>query len=55
MIIWQFISIYVADVLAEYIYASTKSSILFAAVYIGSFAMLNGHESARNYEEQVGG
>lgn len=42
MIIWQFISIYIADVLAEYIYTSTKSSILFAAVYIGSFAMLNG-------------
>lgn len=41
MIIWQFITIYIADILAEYIYKSTTSSILFAGVYIGSFALLN--------------
>lgn len=42
MIIWQFISIYIADIIAEYIYSTTKSSILFAIVYIGSFMLLNG-------------
>jgi len=42
IIIWQFISIYIADIIAEYIYDFTKSSILFAITYIGSFMLLNG-------------
>lgn len=42
MLIWQFVSIYIADAIASYVYSIKRSSILFATVYIGSFALLNG-------------
>ena len=42
MLIWQFVSIYIADAIASYVYSIKCSSILFATVYIGSFALLNG-------------
>lgn len=42
MLIWQFVSIYIADAFASYVYSIKSSSILFATVYIGSFALLNG-------------
>lgn len=42
MLIWQFVSIYIADAIASYVYSIKHSSILFATVYIGSFALLNG-------------
>ena len=42
MLIWQFVSIYIADAIASYVYSINRSSILFATVYIGSFALLNG-------------
>lgn len=42
MLIWQFVSIYIAGAIASYVYSIKRSSILFATVYIGSFALLNG-------------
>lgn len=42
MLIWQFVSIYIADAIASYVYSIKRSSIFFATVYIGSFALLNG-------------
>lgn len=42
MLIWQFVSIYIADAIASYVYSIKRSSILFTTVYIGSFALLNG-------------
>lgn len=42
MLIWQFVSIYIADAIASYVYSIKRSSILFATVYIVSFALLNG-------------
>lgn len=42
MLIWQFVSIYIADAIASYVYSIKSSSILFATVYICSFALLNG-------------
>ena len=42
MLILQFVSIYIADAIASYVYSIKRSSILFATVYIGSFALLNG-------------
>ena len=41
MLIWQFTSIYLADILASYVYSIHRSAILFATVYICSFALLN--------------
>lgn len=53
MIIWQFISIYIADIIAEYIYNFAGSAILFAIVYIGSFMMLNGLTLSNMFQSET--
>ena len=53
MLIWQFVSIYIADAIASYIYSIKHSSILFATVYIGSFALLNGLSITQLFQSET--
>lgn len=53
MLIWQFVSIYIADAIASYVYSIKRSSILFATVYIGSFALLNGLSMSQLFQSET--
>ena len=53
MLIWQFVSIYIADAIASYVYSINRSSILFATVYIGSFALLNGLSMSQLFQSET--
>mgnify|MGYP002524318568 CR=1 FL=1 len=53
MLIWQFVSIYIADAIASYVYSIKSSSILFAIVYIGSFALLNGLSTTQLFQSET--